>query len=78
MIMPDSPTLAVVVSLSTSQPISKIKERKVTLNAEPFSTVNDYVLFRRIHYVSMEVSFFTSCPITGGLSEPLQTLRTSN
>jgi len=42
MIMPDSPTLAVVVSLSTSQPISKIKERKLTLNAEPFSTVNDY------------------------------------
>jgi len=58
MIMPDSPTLAVVVSLSTSQPINKIKERKVTLNpashpcpqygrrassrAEPFSTVNDY------------------------------------
>jgi len=42
MIMPDSPTLAVMVSLSNSQPISKIKERKVTLNAELFSTVNDY------------------------------------
>jgi len=25
--MPDSPTLAVMVSLSTSQPMSKIKER---------------------------------------------------
>jgi len=53
MIMPDSPTLAVMVSLSTSQPMSKIKERKVTLNpachtsgrAEPFSTVNGYDLF---------------------------------
>ena len=42
MIMPDSPTLAVMVSLSTSQPMSKIKERKVTLNVEPFSTVNGY------------------------------------
>ena len=28
--------------------------------------------------MSMEVSFFTSCPITGGLSVLLQTLRTSN
>jgi len=27
---------------------------------------------------SMEMSFFTSCPITGGLSVPLQTVRTSN
>jgi len=42
MIMPDSPTLAVMVSLSTSQPMSKTKEGKVTLNAEPFSTVNGY------------------------------------
>jgi len=32
--MPDSPTLAVMVSLSTSQPMSKIKERKVTLNPD--------------------------------------------
>jgi hypothetical protein len=42
MIMPDSPTLAVMASLSTSQPMSKIKERKVTLNVERFSTVNGY------------------------------------
>jgi len=42
MIMPDSPTLAVMVSLNTSQPMSKIKERKVTLNPEPFLTVNGY------------------------------------
>jgi len=50
MITPDSPTLAVMGSLSTSQAMSKIKERKVTLNptchtsgrAEPFSTVNSY------------------------------------
>jgi len=39
MIMPDSPTLAVMVLLSTPQPMSKIKERKVTLNPEP---VNGY------------------------------------
>jgi len=32
MIIPDSPTQAVMVSLRTSQPIKKIKERKVTLN----------------------------------------------
>jgi len=51
--MPDSPTLAVKVSLSTSQPMSKIKERKVTLNpachspgrVELFSTVSGYHLF---------------------------------
>jgi len=42
MIMPDSPTLAVMVALSASQPMSKIKERKVTLNGEPFLTVNGY------------------------------------
>jgi hypothetical protein len=42
MIMSDLPTLEVVVSLRTSQPVSKIKERKATLNAEPVSTVNDY------------------------------------
>jgi len=30
MIMPDSPTLAVMASLSTPQPMSKIKERKIT------------------------------------------------
>ena len=27
---------------------------------------------------SMGMSFFTSCPLTGGLSVPLQTVRTSN
>jgi len=32
MIMPDLPTLAFIVSLSTSQPMSKIKEKNVTLN----------------------------------------------
>jgi hypothetical protein len=26
----------------------------------------------------MGMSFFTSCPLTGGLSVPLQTVRTSN
>jgi len=45
MIMPESTTLAVMVSLSTSQPMSKIKERKITLNVEPFSTVNGYLIF---------------------------------
>jgi len=44
--MPDLPTLAVMDSLSTYQPMSKIKERKVTLNPDfvgkPFSTVNGY------------------------------------
>jgi len=43
MIMPDSATLAVMVSLSTPQPMSKIKERKATLNVEPFSTLNGYI-----------------------------------
>jgi len=46
MIMPDSPTLAVMISLSTSQPMSKTKAGKVTLNPDfigkPFSTVNGY------------------------------------
>ena len=28
--------------------------------------------------LSMEMSFFPACPITGGLSVPAQTLRTSN
>jgi hypothetical protein len=28
--------------------------------------------------MSMEMSFFTSCPLTGGLGVPLQTVRTSN
>jgi len=28
--------------------------------------------------MSMEMSFFTSCPLTGGLSVPLQTVRMSN
>ena len=28
--------------------------------------------------MSMEMSFFTSCPLIGGLSVPLQTMRTSN
>ncbi|MBW2005169.1 MAG: hypothetical protein JRI72_11285 [Deltaproteobacteria bacterium] len=31
--------------LSTSHPMSKIKERKVTLNVEPFLTVNGYIVF---------------------------------
>jgi hypothetical protein len=28
--------------------------------------------------MSMEMSFFTSCPLTGGISVPLQTMCTSN
>ncbi len=36
------------------------------------------VINKRNITLSMEVSFFTLCPITGGLSVPLQTLRTSN
>ena len=36
------------------------------------------VIDKRNVALSMEVSFFTSCPITGGLSVLLQTLRTSN
>ena len=28
--------------------------------------------------ISMEMSFFTSCPLTGGISVPLQTMCTSN
>jgi hypothetical protein len=28
--------------------------------------------------MSMEMSFFTSCPLTGGISVPLQTVCTSN
>jgi hypothetical protein len=28
--------------------------------------------------MGMEVSFSSSCPVTGGLSVPLQTMRTSN
>ena len=28
--------------------------------------------------MSMEMSLFTSCPLTGGLSVPPQTVRTSN
>jgi len=33
--MPDSPTLAAMVSLSTSQPMSKTKESKLTPPASP-------------------------------------------
>ena len=36
------------------------------------------VIDKRNVALSMEVSFFTSCPITRGLSVPLQTLRTSS
>jgi len=42
MIMPEPPKQAVMLSLSTSHPISKTKERKVILNVEPFLTVNGY------------------------------------
>jgi len=49
MIMPESTTLAVMISLSTSQPMSKSKEKKVTLNVEPFSTVNGYDILR-LHF----------------------------
>ncbi len=31
-----------------------------------------------VRRMSMEMSFFTLCPLTGGLSVPLQTVRTSN
>ena len=51
--MPDSPTLAAMVSLSTSQPMSKTKERKLTLNIEPFSTVNGYNLFKPINILGV-------------------------
>jgi ribosomal protein S19 len=48
--------LAVMVSLSTSQPMSKIKERKATLNPDfigkPFSTVNGYDYLSLSRYVN--------------------------
>jgi len=31
-----------------------------------------------VRRMSMEMSFFTSCPLTWGLSVPLQTMCTSN
>jgi len=34
MIMPEPPKQAVMASLSTSQPMSKIKEKKVALNPD--------------------------------------------
>jgi len=36
------------------------------------------VIHERNYTLSMGMSFFTSCPLTGGLSVPLQTVCTSN
>jgi hypothetical protein len=36
------------------------------------------VIYERNVALGMEMSFFASCPIIGGLSVPTQTLRTSN
>jgi len=35
-------------------------------------------IYKRNYTVSMGVSFFTSCPLTGGIGVPLHTLCTSN
>jgi len=36
------------------------------------------VIYKRNNTLSMEMSFFTSCPLTGVLSVPIQTVCTSN
>jgi len=41
-------------------------------------TLRFRVIYKRNDTLSMEMSFFTSCPLTGGLSVPLQTVCTSN
>ena len=50
-------------------------------NSFPHSIIRLFVL-RVIHQenvtLSMEISFFATCPLAGGLSVPAQTLRTSN
>ncbi|MCD6266425.1 MAG: hypothetical protein J7K02_10760, partial [Deltaproteobacteria bacterium] len=75
--MPDSPTLAVVILSSASQPMGKIKKRQITLNPEPFSTLNGRNFsiswgssLKMLHLRSMGMSFFVSCPITDALADP--------